>query len=317
MNFDSNILILLLDFPLLCTGATNKVINQHVMSKHTNEKPFKCTVCDWSTCYSGNLWTHMQIHKKKDGIEIPERPKSKKRPRVGGNQDDAAENAAAATLETIAAAMTTTAGASVLQQQQQQASDLAMVSAAAAAAGFTQSVFTSAGLGPSAGLASSVTGLTSTTPVPIPIPVAVTSHIQPSTVTVPVSLSVDQLPVIQMSQPLLQQHQQQQHQQQQQHLQEAMQQVNQQIQQQRYTPQFTNQLPPVTTEGFQISMPDGQHSQMVDIQIQDASRRSVVGTIPRQAEDDMETVQQLVNLSNMLPTATSVLHNMQPAYARY
>ncbi|XP_072013902.1 uncharacterized protein [Amphiura filiformis] len=65
-------------------GATNKVIQQHITSKHTNERPFKCTVCPWSTCYSGNLWKHMRMHKEKDGIEIPESTR-KRNPRPRKN----------------------------------------------------------------------------------------------------------------------------------------------------------------------------------------------------------------------------------------
>ena len=246
----------------------------------------------------------MQIHKKKDGIEIPERPKARKRP---------PKQAAAAADKTIiideaaaAAALTTT---TTLTQ-----ADLATMTTT----GLQQAIFSSAGL--TSLTTSSV--LTSTTPVPTPIPIALTAQAASSTaaaMTVPVSLNIDQLPVIQMTPQLLQQQtqqvtQQQHEQQQQQTIQthtDALHQV-----QHRYQPQFaTHIIPPVTTEGFQIG-PEPNQAQMVDIQIHDASRRSVVGTIPRQADDDMETVQQLVNLSNMLPTA-SVLHNMQPAYARY
>ena len=45
------------------------------MAKHTKEKPLKCSICDWSTCYNGNLWKHMQMHKLQEGILLPGKPK--------------------------------------------------------------------------------------------------------------------------------------------------------------------------------------------------------------------------------------------------
>ncbi|XP_022107698.1 zinc finger protein 64 homolog, isoforms 1 and 2-like isoform X2 [Acanthaster planci] len=45
-------------------GATNKVVNEHIMSKHRGIRPFKCP-CGWSTAYSGNMWKHMQFHREK------------------------------------------------------------------------------------------------------------------------------------------------------------------------------------------------------------------------------------------------------------
>ncbi len=258
----------------------------------------------------------MQIHKKKDGIELPERPKSRKRQRQSDNiatvVDDTSVDTTAATAQ-LAIPVSTAQGASDLLTTM-------------TTSGLPHSVLSSVGL-----TTSSV--LTSVTPTPGPIPIAVSSQLSSSsTVTVPVSLSLD-FPVIQMTQPLIQQAQQQaaqqvaqqqqqdqQQQQQQSHIQQPQTHTDATVHQvqHRYPSQpFTAHIiPPVTSEGFQIG-PEPNQPQMVDIQIQDASRRSVVGTIPRQADDDMETVQQLVNLSNMLPTASTVLHNMQPAYARY
>ena len=45
------------------------------MAKHQKIRPFKCNICDWSTCYNGNMWKHMQMHKIKDGILLPGKPK--------------------------------------------------------------------------------------------------------------------------------------------------------------------------------------------------------------------------------------------------
>ncbi|XP_038067492.1 zinc finger protein 667-like [Patiria miniata] len=45
-------------------GATNKVVNEHMMCKHRGLRPYKCP-CGWSTAYSGNMWKHMQEHREK------------------------------------------------------------------------------------------------------------------------------------------------------------------------------------------------------------------------------------------------------------
>ena len=61
-----------------------------------------------------------------------------------------------------------------------------------------------------------------------------------------------------------------------------------------------------------------QHHQTVEIQIHGGEASSMV--IPRHGDDDMaaETVQQLVNLANMLPASSQghVMHTMQPAHAQ-
>ncbi|XP_071785118.1 uncharacterized protein [Asterias amurensis] len=46
-------------------GATNKVVNEHVLSKHSCLRPYRCP-CGWSTSYSGNMWKHVQMHREKD-----------------------------------------------------------------------------------------------------------------------------------------------------------------------------------------------------------------------------------------------------------
>ena len=129
-------------------------------------------------------------------------------------------------------------------------------------------------------------------------------------------------------------HQQQQHQQihlQQQHQQQETQHIIQQggtqevihmqhqprvqvqtAQQQHQQPQFA-----------QVVLADGtpQHHQTVEIQIHGGEGGSMVIPTGRHGDDDMaaETVQQLVNLANMLPVSSQgnhVMHTMQSAHAQ-
>ncbi|XP_072051929.1 uncharacterized protein [Amphiura filiformis] len=56
-------------------GATTLIVKEHIMAKHAKIKPLQCSVCDWSTCYNGNMWKHMQMHKLHEGILVPGKPK--------------------------------------------------------------------------------------------------------------------------------------------------------------------------------------------------------------------------------------------------
>ncbi|XP_041453961.1 uncharacterized protein LOC121407097 [Lytechinus variegatus] len=55
-------------------GATNKIISEHVMCKHANIRPYHCSICGWSTAYSGNMWKHMDTHQKELKDKMPECP---------------------------------------------------------------------------------------------------------------------------------------------------------------------------------------------------------------------------------------------------
>ncbi|PIK43688.1 putative zinc finger protein [Apostichopus japonicus] len=55
-------------------GATNKIISEHILSKHAGIRPYRCLVCKWSTSYSGNMWKHIHDHRSELGDAMPAEP---------------------------------------------------------------------------------------------------------------------------------------------------------------------------------------------------------------------------------------------------
>lgn len=55
-------------------GATNKIISEHILSKHAGIRPYRCLVCKWTTSYSGNMWKHIHDHRRELGDAMPEEP---------------------------------------------------------------------------------------------------------------------------------------------------------------------------------------------------------------------------------------------------
>lgn len=57
-------------------GATNKIVSEHIMSKHAKVRPYRCNVCGWTAAYNGNMWKHVENHQKILGDQMPEFPVS-------------------------------------------------------------------------------------------------------------------------------------------------------------------------------------------------------------------------------------------------
>nr|XP_054748178.1 uncharacterized protein LOC129253775 [Lytechinus pictus] len=67
--------------PLKCPecdfrGATNKIISEHVMCKHARVRPYTCKICGWTSSYHGNMWKHVETHRRELGDAMPEEPVS-------------------------------------------------------------------------------------------------------------------------------------------------------------------------------------------------------------------------------------------------
>ena len=56
---------------LVCINEPNSKLRQMI---HTGEKPYKCTVCSFSTCYKPNIVRHRRIHTGEKPYECSECP---------------------------------------------------------------------------------------------------------------------------------------------------------------------------------------------------------------------------------------------------
>eukprot|EP00057_Strongylocentrotus_purpuratus_P018485 XP_011672959.1 PREDICTED: zinc finger protein 37 [Strongylocentrotus purpuratus] len=55
-------------------AASKKRLSEHIMRRHLDVEPYLCKVCGWRTAYSGNMWKHINQHKKKLGDDMQDEP---------------------------------------------------------------------------------------------------------------------------------------------------------------------------------------------------------------------------------------------------
>ncbi|XP_071491755.1 uncharacterized protein [Diadema antillarum] len=55
-------------------AASKKRLSEHIMRRHLHIEPYLCKICQWRTAYSGNMWKHLNQHRKDLGTEMPEEP---------------------------------------------------------------------------------------------------------------------------------------------------------------------------------------------------------------------------------------------------
>lgn len=46
------------------------------MCKHARVRPYTCKICGWTSSYHGNMWKHVETHRRELGDAMPEEPVS-------------------------------------------------------------------------------------------------------------------------------------------------------------------------------------------------------------------------------------------------
>ena len=46
------------------------------MCKHARVRPYTCKICGWTSSYHGNMWKHVETHRKEMGDTMPDEPVS-------------------------------------------------------------------------------------------------------------------------------------------------------------------------------------------------------------------------------------------------